>query len=345
MSSAIPINDKIGFGTMSLSWIPNPKPIKESAATIEYVTSKYGVKYLNAGEFYGADDINLKIIKEFLDTTSQPTNEFIISIKGGLDLATFKILGTKESISKSIENCASYFAPIGDSKRPKILYEIARVDPNVPYADTISYIHDYVKLGHIDGISLSEVSAKSIATAAEIAPISCVEVEFSFITQDIVTNGVLKECSSRDIAIVAYSPLGRGLLTNYAVENSDTFLKKIPEGDMRLHFDRFAPENFDSNLKYMKKLYEFAQKKNTSLESLSLSWFAAVSQSSTIEGLGKLPKIVPIPSGSTPQRIDSNFGHLIELSPLDLQEIQEIISSYTVQGYRYNEHAEGTLFQ
>ncbi|CAH2355278.1 putative pyridoxal reductase [[Candida] railenensis] len=342
--SQVPINDKVGFGTMSLTWKPTPPPLEVSAKSIDFVTKKYGVKFLNGGEFYGLDNINLKLFQEFFKVSSTPTSELIVSIKGGY--SGVKVVGTKEVVSKSIENIVSYFPPVGDKNRPKILYEQSRVDPEVPYADTIGYIYEYVKSGQIDGISLSETSAETIAIAADEAPISGVEVEFSLISQDIVSNGVLAEATKRGIPIIAYSPLGRGLLTDYMVENNAKFLDDIPKGDMRHRFDRFAPENFKHNLKLIKKLYDFAhEKKGISLEALALSWITSVSGSTGFAGFGKIGQIIPIPSGSTPEKIESNFGHLIKLTEEDLNEIQAITSENNVQGLRYNAHMEKDLFR
>lgn len=326
---------------MSLTWTPSPMPLEESAKSIEFVASTYGVKFINGGEFYGADDLNLKLIKEFLAITKIPANELVISIKGGAG-ENLKISGDKATVSRSIENIISYFPPVGDAKRPKIIYEQARVDLDVPQAETIGYIHEFVKSGKIDGISLSETSAATIATSAEAAPISAVEVEFSLMSLDIVHNGVLAEASRRNIPIIAYSPLGRGLLTDYAVENALTFLGDLKDGDFRKYFDRFAPENFENNLKLIKALYKYAhEKKGISLEALALSWITSVSGSDSI--FGKVGQVIPIPSGSTPTKIDANFGHLVKLSDSELKEIQEIIDGNKVLGGRYNDQMEKDL--
>ena len=100
---------------------------------------------------------------------------------------------------------------------------MARVDPSVPYGETIGYISEYVKLGVIDGISLSEVGKESIQAALKVFPISCVELELSLFSQEVITTGILEELSKHNLPLIAYSPLCRGLLTDYAVENSHTF--------------------------------------------------------------------------------------------------------------------------
>lgn len=346
-SKPIEIPGKFGFGTMSMTWTSQPPPFQQSIDTLKFVTShpEYGVKLLNGGEFYGPDDVNLKLLQQFLSANDPAINEsLIISIKGGVDPATLKPNGSKEYISKSIENVASYFRKSGS--RPKLIFEAARVDPNVPYQDTISYIKKYVDNGTIDGISLSEVGINSIEKATKIAPISCVELELSLFSQDLIENGILAFLSDKQIPIIAYSPLCRGILTDYCVEHADTFLSEIPQGHFKHTLDKFQPENFTHNLIPLKKLYAFAHDvKHTSLESLALSWILKISGQHDYKGIDKVTRILPIPSGSTIDRVKLNFGNFVELTDDDLKQIDLILKENPIKGLRYNAQSEGTLFQ
>jgi pyridoxine 4-dehydrogenase len=97
---------------------------------------------------------------------------------------------------------------------------LARVDLDVPIEDTTSYIADYVKAGKLGGISLSEVSAKSIRKAHAVHQISAVEVEFSLWVTEILENGVAETCAELNIPIIAYSPLGRGFLVSRRLDRA-----------------------------------------------------------------------------------------------------------------------------
>ena len=346
MFGKVEIPGKFGFGSMSLTWTDTPKPLADAIETVKFVTEhdQFDVKFINGGEFYGPDDANLKLLKAFVDTnTAEQNRELIISIKGGL-VENYEPDGSKENIAKSIENIIRYF-PDDKLKRPKLLFEISRVDRKVPYDKTIGYINEYVKAGKIDGISLTEVGVSSIQKAISVAPISCVEVEFSLLCQDILENGVLEELAKHNIDIVAYSPLSRGYLTDYTVEHADTWLSDIPEGDMRKHSGKFQPEAYKNNIILVKNLYKFAhEKKNTSLESLSLSWIIAVSGRKSFKGINNIPKILPIPSGSTKEKLTKSLGSIIELTDNDLNEIDQICKETPVQGLRYDENHELFLF-
>lgn len=320
---------------------------------LDHVTkhAEVDVTFLNAGEFYGGVYgstenrlLNLELLKKFTESnTAEENRKLVISIKGGVDLASLAPDGSKEGIAKSVENIVSFF-PTDAEKRPKLVFEAARVDKKVPIAETVGYIAEYVKKGVIDGISLSEVSAKSIASAADTFPISAVELEVSLFSQEVFENGTLAELSKRKIPLVAYSPIGRGLLTDATVEDPEAFYKSIEAGDVRSHQERFSAENFPKNVEILKKLYAFAHdKKGVSLEVLALSWLVGLC-GRTFNGVENITKIIPIPSGSSPEKIDRNIKKTVKLSDEDYAEIKKITDAHAVQGHRYNQAMEASLF-
>lgn len=76
---------------------------------------------------------------------------------------------------------------------------------------------ELVKEGKVKYIGLSECSAQTIRRAHAVHPIAAVQVEYSPFVLDIESIGVKDTCEELGIAIVAYSPLGRGLLTGQYV--------------------------------------------------------------------------------------------------------------------------------
>lgn len=335
------IPGKFGFGSMSLTWAPAPVPFEKAFASIQHCLDNYDIRSINGGEFYGPDLLNLKLLGEFWEKYGEKYPGLVIAIKGAVDVANLVPNGSKESIDRSVANILRYF-PQEKAKRPTLVFEIARVDPNVPYDETIGYIAEHVKAGNIDGVSLSEVGQGSISKASNVFPISCVEVEFSLMCQDIVENGVLELLSKLQVPIVAYSPLCRGFLTDSTSNDPESFHRIINRpGDFRGHIGKFSGENFWTNIKVVQKLQEFAKSKGTSLESLALSWILAISELENFNGIPKVCKIIPIPSGSTADKIDKNLGHIVDLTVADLKEIEEILKETKVVGARYNEnHAD-----
>ncbi|CAH6719624.1 putative pyridoxal reductase [[Candida] jaroonii] len=332
---------KKGFGTMSMTWVHHPQPLEESIKTLEHVRTKYGVKFFNGSTFYhvGPEPLNLKLLREFAIAAKDP--ELIFSIKGGMSREVlFKFETDKKGIDSDMELLDEYFGDL--NPKPKLVYEIARVG-SVPIEESIGFIYEHVKAGRIDGISLSEVGVESIKKAVAVAPISCLEVEISLFAQDIVKNGILAEAAKNQITIVAYSPLARGILTEKALEPD--FLDQLKaSGNHAAAFDKFQPDTFQKNMSCLKKLHDFAHnKKNITLESLSLSYLNSLSGLKEFEGIKNIPAIVPIPSGKSIERVDQNYSTLVELSPEEISEIQAILHENEVIGSRYTEALSHTL--
>lgn len=75
-----------------------------------------------------------------------------------------------------------------------------------------------------------------------------------------------------------------------------------------------------------------------------MSWILALSENTDLYGIKKIAKVVPIPSGSTPEKVDANLGLVVDLTHDDLEEIAQIAKNYPIQGYRYNAHHKAFEF-
>jgi aryl-alcohol dehydrogenase-like predicted oxidoreductase len=164
----------------------------------------------NGGEIYGTPDRNsLQLLSEYFTRYPEDADKVVLSIKGGCIPGTLaEPDGSRSNVVRSIDECLKWLG----GKKFLDLFEVARLDPKVPVVETIGAIVEYVKAGKVGGISLSEVNAKTIRKIHAIHPVSAVEVEFSLWSTYILENGVAKTCGELGIPIVAYSPLGHGLL-------------------------------------------------------------------------------------------------------------------------------------
>ncbi|EZG70564.1 aldo/keto reductase [Gregarina niphandrodes] len=348
----VKLTSQLGFGTMSMTAWPSPPPISESVKTLIHVASHY-TNFFNGGEFYGAANANLKLLRQFLEEYLKIAEgghgkRLVLSVKGALDSKTFIPDGSKVSIDTSIANVVSHLNDVRDKYpkdcRPLLLYQMARVDVRVPYTESIGYIYEHVKNGDIDGISISETAAKTIEAAASVAPISVAEVEFSLMVQDIRHNGVLDTCKRLAIPIIAYSPLGRGLLTKQCVQDPKRFLDSIPETDPRKlrKLDRYMPDNFYHNAKCLEALQKYAQEHHEAdLEHLALGYIVKMSALNSTNGE---PSIIPIPSGSTIDKVERNFKTILPLTDEDIDNIHKLLDTHTIKGLRYNTELERMCF-
>ncbi|KAL8818591.1 MAG: hypothetical protein Q9191_007908, partial [Dirinaria sp. TL-2023a] len=301
------------------TWRAKPCPTSQAISTMRHSLS-LGANFWNAGEFYGTPSYNsLHLLNQYFTQYPSDADKVVLSIKGGLDPVKRYPDGTEEGVRRSVDNCLAGL----DGKKFLDIFECARVDPNTPIEVTIRALAKYVQAGKIGGISLSEVRAETIRRAAAVHPICFVEVELSLWATDVIENGVAAACSELGIPIVAYSPLGRGVLTGEVKKFED-----LAEGDPRRQLPRFQPEVFETNFEVVREVEKLAEKKGCTTGQIAMSW---VRQLSERKGM---PVIIPIPGATTEKRVTENMKD-VQLDEDDWDEIDAILKKTTVIGARY----------
>lgn len=129
-------------------------------------------------------------------------------------------------------------------------------------------------------------------------------------------------CAQHGIPVVAYSPLGRGMLTG-AIKSPDD----LPKGSMLRGYPRFQADAFANNLKLVNRVNEIAQKKSCTPGQLAINWTRAVSKKTGAT-------VIPIPGATTAGRVKEN-SKLFDLTDQDLAELDAILDAFDVQGARY----------
>ncbi|TEY40914.1 hypothetical protein BOTCAL_0414g00130 [Botryotinia calthae] len=317
-----------GYGMMGLSWRPEPQPLEESITTLKAALEK-GCNFWNGGEFYGTPEYNsLTICAAYFDRYPEDADKVVLSIKGGINLEKFAPDGSPEGVRKSVDKCLALL----NGKKKIDIFECARVDKDTPIEVTMKVLEEeYVKTGKIGGISLSECSAETVRRAAKVTKIVACEVEVALNTLDIFQNGVAEACREHDILVVAYSPLGRGLLTGAIQKPED-----LPKGDMRRGYPRFQGEHFENNKKLLDAVKKIAEQKKCTPAQIAINWLKTISKKD-----GN-PEIIPIPGATTVDRITENTKE-VSLSADDLAELDSILKQFPGSGHRYPEHARGHL--
>ncbi|KAL9621939.1 MAG: hypothetical protein Q9160_003601 [Pyrenula sp. 1 TL-2023] len=131
---------------------------------------------------------------------------------------------------------------------------------------------------------------------------------------------LLKTCQELGVAVVAYSPLGRGFLTG-RYKSPDDF----PEGDFRKFAPRYSQENFANNYKIVDALQDLAKAKGVTAGQLTLAWLMA-----QWEG------VIPIPGTTQVKNFDENMGSLhVKLTGEENAKIRKAVESAEVFGERY----------
>jgi aryl-alcohol dehydrogenase-like predicted oxidoreductase len=199
------------------------------------------------------------------------------------------------------------------------LYYLHRVDPQVPIEDTVGAMGELVRAGKVRHLGLSEASADKVRRAHRIHPITAVQTEYSLFSREPEENliPVLREL---DIALVAYSPLGRGFLGGRFRSVSD-----LAPSDWRRGNPRFQDETFAANLAVADRLRELALEKKCTPAQLALTWILRQHQD-----------VVPIPGTSSVARLEENAHAVdVELDEQDVQRIDDAFSHGAVLGERY----------
>ena len=175
------------------------------------------------------------------------------------------------------------------------------------------------------------MSSATLRRAHAVHPISAVQIEYSPFTIDIESPDIalLKTCRELGVAIVAYSPLGRGMLTGAYKSPAD-----FEEGDFRKAAPRFSEDNFAKNLKLVDEINELAKNKGCTPGQLTLAWLLAQGDD-----------IIPIPGTKKIKYLEENMAALnVKLTSSEKLEIRKAVESAEVHGERYPEAMKGTLF-
>jgi aryl-alcohol dehydrogenase-like predicted oxidoreductase len=193
------------------------------------------------------------------------------------------------------------------------------VDPNTPIEDTVGAMAELVAAGKVRHLGLSEASAQTIRRAHAVHPITAVQTEYSLWTRD-VESEILPTLEELGIALVAYSPLGRGFLSGRFSSPEE-----LDEGDFRRYGPRFTGENLLENRKLAQRVRELASEKGLTPGQLALAWV-----------LHRGEHIVPIPGTKRVSYLEENLGAAdVELSDEEVLRIAEAVPTAT--GDRYDE--------
>ncbi|KII90858.1 hypothetical protein PLICRDRAFT_137378 [Plicaturopsis crispa FD-325 SS-3] len=313
---------KTGLGVMSLTWTPNPVPDEQAFAAIKAAVdaTPAGAKLLlNSGEFYAFDlgTANLELLARFFDKYPGYAERTFLSVKGGMKHKELQADASPENLRRSVD---AINAALRGTKRLD-LFESARVDPKVPIEEAVKTLSALIKEGKFDHIGLSECKAETVKRAHAVHPITAVEIEVSPSSYEEETKKVLATAEELGVAVVAYSPLGRGLLAGTIKSTKD-----IGEGDYRSHFTRFRDEAIlKHNLGLVEALTAVAEKKKVTSSQLALAW---------VSSLGA--RVIPIPGSSKAARnLENLTGGALDLTPEERAEIDKIVNSFEVKGDRY----------
>jgi len=315
----------IGLGCMGMSAFYGSTDEQEATATIHRAL-ELGCNFLDTSDMYGPHT-NERLVGAAI---AGKRDEVFLATKFGIKLEPGEPGGPPK---RAIDGSPKYVheACEGSLERLKVdyidLYYQHRVDPNTPIEETVGAMAELVEQGKVRHLGLSEAAAATIRRAHAVHPIAALQSEYSLWTRE-PEDTVLPTLRELGIALVPYSPLGRGFLTGQIRSIND-----LAADDYRRTSPRFQGANFQKNLDLVQVLERLAKDKGVSAAQLALAWV-----------LSQGPDIIPIPGTKRRTYLAENIGSLnLSLSAADLERIALAMPAGAAAGMRYPEHSMRSL--
>jgi aryl-alcohol dehydrogenase-like predicted oxidoreductase len=307
----------LGLGCMGMSAFYGERDEDQAVATLKRAI-ELGIDFFDTADVYG-----LGHNEELVGRVLKPVRDRVI-------IATkFANTWNENGERTGISNDPLYIKQACDRSLQRLgtdvidLYYMHRRDPNVPVEDAINAMSELVREGKVRFLGLSEVSAATLRRAHSVHPITALQTEYSLFTRDVEAE-ILPVCRELGVGFVAFSPLGRGILTSGLRD-----LNQLTPDDWRRSVPRFQGENFSKNLEIVEKLDRIAQEKNCTTTQLALAWVLAAGED-----------VVPIPGTKRVKYLEENVGALdVQLTPEERQRLSDLVPPGSVAGERYPEEA------
>lgn len=304
---------EIGLGCMSLSHAYGSAPSTELGGRLLNRALDLGCTFLDTAALYGFG-ANETLLGE---AVSHRRGEYTLASKCGIgrnEAGQREIDGRPEKIKATCEDSLRRL------KTEVIdLYYLHRWDKRVPIEESVGALADLVAEGKIKTIGLSEVSAETLRKAHATHPVTALQNEYSLWSRNPEVAS-LDACAELGVALVAFSPVGRGFLAD-GIPN----VAALPQGDIRLNMPRFQGENLEANLRLLSAFRTAAHELGMTPAQACLAWL-----------LAKAEHIVPIPGTARIDHMEENFGAAsVTLSPADFERLDALVNTRTVAGNRY----------
>jgi aryl-alcohol dehydrogenase-like predicted oxidoreductase len=312
-----PVVSAIGLGTMGVAWYGTPDD-EEAAATIGRALD-LGIDFIDTSDVYASGH------------SEELVGQAIRARRDQVVLATkFGNLLDENGAFAGVNGRPDYVRQACDASLRRLgvdvidLYYQHRVDPETPIEETIGAVSELVAAGKVRYVGLSEAGVETIRRAHATHPIAALQTEYSLISRD-VEQSILPTVRELGIGFVAYSPLGRALLTGKIREVDHDLV----EGDHRRRFPRFQDENLRRNVELVDRLAAVAEDKGCTLSQLALAWV-----------LSRGEDVVPIVGTKHRRYLDEDSGAAnVALTAEELARIEAIAPPGAAAGDRYHAQA------
>jgi aryl-alcohol dehydrogenase-like predicted oxidoreductase len=309
----------LGLGCMGMSFAYGPPPDRNQMIALIRAAVERGITLFDTAEAYGPF------------TNEELVGEALAPFRGQVVIATkFGFRFDASGGQSGLDSRPAHIREVAEAslKRLKVdaidLFYQHRVDPDVPIEDVAGAVKDLIREGKVKHFGLSEAGVLTIRRAHAVQPVTALQSEYSLWWRR-PEQDVLPALEELGVALVPFSPLGKGFLTG-TIDETTTFDKN----DFRNIVPRFTPEARKANQALVDLLGQVATQRRATPAQIALAWL-----------LAQRPWIVPIPGTTKLPRLDENLGAAsIVLTSDDLRAIEAAASKITVEGARYPEALE-----
>ena len=303
----------LGLGCMGMSEFYGPSDETQSLATLDRAF-EIGVTHFDTADMYGSGH-NERLLARFL---AGKRDRVVVATK-------FGIVRQPGQYARTIDTSPAYVKAACEASLSRLgievidLYYAHRRNPDIPIEDTVGAMADLVTEGKVRALGLSEVSADTLRRAHAVHPISAVQSEYSLWTRDVEAE-VLPTCRELGVSLVAYSPLGRGMLTGAIAKTDD-----LAESDFRRANPRFQGANMEANQHLVDKVRALAATKGCTPGQVALAWL-----------LAQGGDILPIPGTKRIKYLEDNVAAAaVTLTAAELAALDAALPPGAAAGERY----------
>jgi len=282
-----PVVGAIALGCMGMSEFYEPVADAGAIAAIQRAL-ELGVTLIDTSDMYGRGENERLVGRALRDRRTAA----VLATKAGI------VRSATDPTYRGLNGRPEYITAACDASLERLgveyvdLYYLHRADPKVPIEETLGAMHELVGAGKVRHLGVSELNATTLRRAAAAAPLAALQSEYSLFTRDVETSGVLATAREFGIALVAYAPLGRGILTG-AIRST----QGLGEADLRRRVPRFDAGNFERNLALVDAFAAIAAELGCTPAQLALAWL-----------LARGDDVVALPGSERVAHVEENAG-------------------------------------
>lgn len=312
----------LGIGAMSFAGFYGETDEAESHALLDAAIAA-GVDHIDTSNVYGMG-LSEEVIGRFLSRyRGKGGLPFRIATKAG-------IMRDPVTRERGFDNSPEHLEAELDKSLARLgieqvdLFYVHRRDPRIDIEEVTGSLAALIDKGKIASFGYSEIAPTSLDRAAAVHPVAAVQSEYSLQTRQ-PELGVLQSCARNGTALVAFSPVGRGLLTDTPPTpervEAAFFLKPNP---------RFSGENLARNIAASAPLRDLAADLGVPTAALAIAWV-----------LAQAPEVLAIPGTRGPAHFaELVTGASMTLSPEVAAEIDRRLPPGWAHGGRYSRAQE-----